>query len=214
MTQRPARERSYDLREQLAQGAILAAAIDVFTRLGVAKARVEDVLVAAGVSRRTFYKRFRSKEDLLLALYEAATAQIMAAIRSDDGGSRSPRDAFSRAVDVYLDVVSSNGALAGVLLSESLRPGSPLAMVRRRFRDGLIAEANAALREASIPPMDPTLGLAVLAGIEGLSIELVERGASRAEFAHARAVAHELVRCALDARPTRVTHSSPRETPR
>lgn len=202
------------MREQLAQGAILAAAIDVFTRLGVAKARVEDVLVAAGVSRRTFYKRFRSKEDLLLALYEAATAQIMAAIRSDDGGeSRSPREAFSRAIEVYLDVVSSNGALAGVLLSESLRPGSPLAAVRRRFRDGLIAEANAALRQAAVPPMDATLAVAVLAGIEGLSIELVERGASRAEFAHARAVAHELVRCALDARPARVTHSSPRETP-
>lgn len=204
MTKSPARERSFDLREQLAQGAILAAAIDVFARLGVAKARVEDVLVAAGVSRRTFYKRFRSMDDLLLALYEAATTQVFAAIRSDSREeSRSPVDAFSRAIDVYLDVVSSNGALAGVLLSESVRPGSPLAAVRRRFRDALIAEANASLRESKHAPMDPTMALAVLAGIEGLTIELVERKASRAEFAHARSVIHELVRCALDARHAR-----------
>ncbi|MFO0557675.1 MAG: TetR/AcrR family transcriptional regulator [Polyangiales bacterium] len=212
MTKAGARERSFDLREQLAQGAILAAAIDVFTRLGVSKARIEDVLLAAGVSRRTFYKRFRSKEDLLLALYETATTQIFAAVQSEGGIDRSatPLEVFSRAIDVYLEVVSRNGTLAGVLLSESLRPGSPLAAVRRRSRETLIAMANAALIEAKHAPIDPTMALAILAGIEGLTIDLIEREASKQEFAHARAVVHDLVRCALERIPSPLTPATSR----
>lgn len=202
MTKATARERSTDLnlREQLSQGAILAAAIDVFTRLGVSKARVEDVLLAAGVSRRTFYKRFRSKEDLLLALYETATGQILAAVRSEHVDAKQPNDAIIRAIDLYMDFVSTNGALAGVLLSESMRPGSPLGPVRRAFRDTVISLANSALREAKRAPIDPTMALALLAGIEGLTIELIERGASEGEFAKARSVVHELVERALRAR--------------
>ena len=51
-----------------ARSAILAAATKVFTQHGIASTRVEDILLAAGIARRTFYRHFRSKDDVLAAL--------------------------------------------------------------------------------------------------------------------------------------------------
>src|SRR5262249_46292847 len=54
--------RKSPLLERLATAGILRAAIDVFSRHGFAATRVEDILEAANVARRTFYKHFSSKE--------------------------------------------------------------------------------------------------------------------------------------------------------
>ena len=61
------------LRIQLPRADIVRAAIEVFSRLGAEAARVEDILEAAGVARRTFYKYFRDKEELL---FEAVKDRI------------------------------------------------------------------------------------------------------------------------------------------
>ena len=59
-----------DLGVRLARGAVLAAAVGVFSKHGIEATRIEDLLEASNVSRRTFYKYFRSKDEVLAALYE------------------------------------------------------------------------------------------------------------------------------------------------
>jgi AcrR family transcriptional regulator len=81
---------------------LLEAALAVLRRDGNAGFTVAAVLAEAGLSTRAFYRRFASKDDLLLALFdadtEAVTARIDAAIDAADG----PRAALVAWVDQQL----------------------------------------------------------------------------------------------------------------
>src|ERR1700730_835353 len=68
------------LTSRVVENGILAAAMKVFARRGFAATRVEDVLEEAGVARRTFYRYFTSKEDVLAAVYELATTELLRAL--------------------------------------------------------------------------------------------------------------------------------------
>src|SRR5438309_11882308 len=73
--------------------ALLRAAIDVFAERGYFHAQVADVARAAGVAAGTVYLYFRSKDDLLISIFERgmreALAETKAAIDGlDDPGER------------------------------------------------------------------------------------------------------------------------------
>jgi AcrR family transcriptional regulator len=56
---------------------ILAAMIDVVAARGYTDTRVVDVIGAAGVSRKTFYELFDSKEDCFLAAYDILLGRVI-----------------------------------------------------------------------------------------------------------------------------------------
>src|SRR5882672_5525651 len=60
---------------------ILRAATTVFGRLGYGATSVEAILAEATVSRRTFYKTFRSKDDVLRVLFENSVSMLLGAVR-------------------------------------------------------------------------------------------------------------------------------------
>src|SRR3954466_12353412 len=55
---------------------LVLAAGETFVALGYATSTVADILKAAGMSRRSFYEFFTSKEDILLALLDEMVAEI------------------------------------------------------------------------------------------------------------------------------------------
>lgn len=68
-------------RRAATRARILAAAEQVFARVGVAEATVADLLEAAGVSRRTFYQHFPGKLEVLLSLGRQGLARDQVALR-------------------------------------------------------------------------------------------------------------------------------------
>ncbi len=60
---------------------ILAAVADVVSVVGYGEMSVEDVIVTAGVSRRTFYEHFSNKHDAFLAAYDTVVAQLLGGVR-------------------------------------------------------------------------------------------------------------------------------------
>src|SRR5918911_2760422 len=58
--------------------AILRAAIDVFAERGYFNAQVADVARAAGVAAGTVYLYFRSKDDLLVSIFERTMTDAIA----------------------------------------------------------------------------------------------------------------------------------------
>jgi AcrR family transcriptional regulator len=64
---RPGRPRS-----QEADGAILGAALDLFTERGAAEISIEQIAQRAGVTRATVYRRFANKTELLVRAIETA----------------------------------------------------------------------------------------------------------------------------------------------
>jgi AcrR family transcriptional regulator len=59
------KEKLQVLKQQLVRNAIFEAAIDLFAAKGFDETTVEEVAQAAGVSRRSFFRYFASKDDLL-----------------------------------------------------------------------------------------------------------------------------------------------------
>src|SRR5262245_1385399 len=58
----PARRRADTASADVRREAILAAALDVFSRRGFATARLDDVAAKAGIAKGTLYLYFESKE--------------------------------------------------------------------------------------------------------------------------------------------------------
>ena len=86
------------------RGQILRGTATVIARQGVRACKVQDVLDAGGVSRRTFYKHFDSMEDALDGLFEAATAVLPDTIEVAAASASTPREQLERAVDAFLNL--------------------------------------------------------------------------------------------------------------
>jgi AcrR family transcriptional regulator len=68
-------------KQQLVRGAIYEAAMELFGKKGFDQTTVEEVAQAAGVSRRSFFRYYATKDDLLaqgVVLYGAALTSAMA----------------------------------------------------------------------------------------------------------------------------------------
>jgi AcrR family transcriptional regulator len=183
------------LTTRLAHGDILGAAVAVFARNGFEETRVEDILDAAGIARRTFYKYFRSKEDVLAAVYELATSELVGAMRSarDASSGGDALDAIRAGLDVYLDYHVHNARLLRVLVERAMRTDSPLAPARRRFRDDLATLLDDAVKKSRGITNEPLLYLALISALEGISLDLLASGTGPEEVERARRVMHLLL---------------------
>jgi len=174
------------LTARVVENGILAAAMKVFARRGFAATRVEDVLEEAGVARRTFYRYFTSKEDVLAAVYELATSELARAL---DDASESVADALAgvrAAVDLYLDFHVQNAGLLRVLVEQSVRSDSLLAGHRRRFRARILKVLVRAAEMRGVAPLDGFTYVALVSALEGVALELLEGAASSSDVVRAK----------------------------
>lgn len=98
---RPRQDPTADTRARL-----VGAAFDVFSEHGYDAATVEDIAARAGVNRRTFFRHFKTKEDVIFPDHDqllAKVAEHLATHRTDP-----PLDALCAAVRiVFADYVSN-----------------------------------------------------------------------------------------------------------
>ena len=69
-------------KQELVRETIWAAAIDLFTEKGFEETTVDDIVAAAGSSRRTFFRHFESKRDLMAHPVWSYGATLTKAIES------------------------------------------------------------------------------------------------------------------------------------
>jgi AcrR family transcriptional regulator len=197
------------IETRLADGGLLAAALGVFERKGVAATRVEDILDAARIARRTFYKRFKGKDDVLAALYTAAMSDILAALGDVEDDEAHPLVAIHHAIDIYLDYHEQNAGTLRVLLGEAMRPDSPLHEIRKTFRGALVRILTDVARRRS-KDFAPLVFVALVSALEGLSIELLDTGVRPRDVAVARQTTHALLAKVFDVKGPALPHAHPK----
>jgi AcrR family transcriptional regulator len=112
-----------ETRQQLAAHSapaarLLAAGVAAFDRHGYADARVDDVCQAAGVAKGSFYRHFRSKDELFFSAARAVAAEASASFRAvggEPGGSLSPDaavEALTAALEPHLPLLLDLASLA------------------------------------------------------------------------------------------------------
>jgi AcrR family transcriptional regulator len=134
---------------------ILAAVADVVSGAGYAALTVEAVIVAAGLSRRTFYEHFKNKDDAFIAAYdeilERLTERVFEAVDSADGFAQR----VAAGLATFLDLLAAEPGVARVCVVEVLAAG-PEAIARRNdamrtFSELIDRTAGELLPDASYP---------------------------------------------------------------
>ena len=98
--------------------ALIRAAIDTFAARGFFNAQVADVARAAGVAAGTVYLYFRSKDDLLISIFERTMTTAIAEGRQSIAGLSDPVDRLREVARLHLDRLGRDRALAVVFQVE------------------------------------------------------------------------------------------------
>jgi TetR/AcrR family transcriptional regulator, fatty acid metabolism regulator protein len=98
--------------------AILKAATEVFARNGFFQSQVADVAREAGVAAGTVYLYFRSKDDLLVSLFERTMRDAIAEGRAALEGVADPRERLARIARLHLERLGRDRDLAVVFQVE------------------------------------------------------------------------------------------------
>jgi AcrR family transcriptional regulator len=119
-------------REQRADRAILAAALELLAEQGMHSLRMDDVAKRAGVGKATIYRRYRSKDELVI---DAVRALIDEIVVPDTGATRSDLLALMNdAVSFYSQPIAAGVMPTAVL--EMSRDSEFAEVVRERFLMG------------------------------------------------------------------------------
>lgn len=179
---------------------IVAGAARVFATKGFRAASVEDLLEAAKVSRRTFYRLFESKEAVALALYNFGTKNLVDNWKRAIASADKPLEQFARCIDLHLKNAASVGRLVFVLGGEASRQESPLHTRRMEVHDQLVEMLRAAHPDTA--RLDPLLVRTTIFALEAITRQVLTDGdegrkVSPASVERARKVMNRLVSAGL-----------------
>ncbi len=97
---------------------ILDAAIEVFAATGFHKSRVSDIAREAGVADGTIYLYFKSKDDVLISIFEEAMGEMIERAEAAIADLDDPLAKLSRLAVHHMENVEENKTLAKVLQVE------------------------------------------------------------------------------------------------
>lgn len=126
---------------------ILAAAVTVMQRVAPEPPRVNDIVAAAGSSKKTFYRYFSSKDDLLLAVMERGIGIVVSYLDHQMAKVDDPAEKIARWVQGALAQVSdphlismSRAVVAQLALQDA---GDPVTDIMAPLRQLLVAPVAA-----------------------------------------------------------------------
>lgn len=157
---------------------LFAAAAAVFARSGYGDATAEAIAREAGMSKATFYEHFDNKEDCIVALFDAAVAVVVGAMRGagDTSLAEAPAPRVRAITQAFLGAIAQFPDEAQTVLVEIVGAG-PRAMEHRdRALDSVaqyIDELNRVDAERGAAPRLASLDDAF--AIVGAVVELASR---------------------------------------
>src|SRR5438477_4725821 len=124
--------------------AILRAAFDTFASRGFFNAQVADVARAAGVAAGTVYLYFKSKDDLLVSIFERSMREDLALGRAAVAGLDDPAERLRRLARGHLARLGADRNLA-IVFQVELRQSTKF---MERFSSTLLRDYLGLIREA------------------------------------------------------------------
>jgi AcrR family transcriptional regulator len=137
---------------------------------------VEDILEAAGVSRRTFYRQYDSKESVVVDLYRMGTDSLLGACAVAVAEGKTPLERVSGCIDAHLGNARDFGRLVFVLGGEAHRQESLLHARRMEVHEALVTLFETATRGQLAVPVDTLLFRALVVALEGVTRMVLEAG--------------------------------------
>ncbi|MBN6040988.1 TetR/AcrR family transcriptional regulator [Amycolatopsis sp. 195334CR] len=117
----PLRER----KKLQTRDALIGTALELFTTRGFAATTLDELCDAVGVSKRTFFRTFGSKEEVALAPSEDLWVAFLAELRVIDPGGRTVVDVLRATLITALDEMTGEDWAHRVLLGRRLAAETP-----------------------------------------------------------------------------------------
>ena len=180
------------------QQALLDAAALVYADCGFHGTTVEKVLQASGVSRPTFYRYYRDKDELLTAVVATTNARLVQTMFERLLPIEDRIAQVEEAINVYMEWGLSVGRLARVLWGEIHMPESPVGRDRERLIALMLDFFQAQAVRFGRPPADRVVYEGLIAVLESVASKVFIRGdASAAELALRKAVIQRIFMATL-----------------
>lgn len=177
---------------------ILVHSLLVFIERGVAPVTVQDLLDASAVSRRTFYKYFRNKIDVLESLYKLAVDIMVLRYKADIGRALSVEEAAFHLVDAFFGYHKDLAPVIRLMQEEAVRMESPLSPHRIAAIAKLVELVNEEMVRVSGRKMDGLMVKSLIWAMESASIECLRSDNTPGmEIDHARSVMQRIVAAAM-----------------
>ena len=166
-------------KRQLVSDELREIALQMLARQGYDATTVDDIAMAAGMSRRTFHRYYASKEDVVIQLLADVGDQVRAELASRPA-AEPPVVALRRAVGVAIDFCSGHHDPVKMLAVVRLVLGTPV--LRARFL-ALQADSQAGLTgvlaaRLGVPPDDLFPEMAVRMALAAFAAALERWAAS------------------------------------
>lgn len=161
---------------------LIAGMAKVLEQRALSELYADDVVREAGVSKRTFYQHFPNKEACFLALYRENSARVLGVLKEASGAAGlSALERIQLGSQAYLTFMQGQSALMKRLYIDILYLGTEGMKAKRevlqQFADVLLASYEAEREQMpALPPLDPELVLATVAGINELILFKIEDG--------------------------------------
>lgn len=142
---------------------------------GIDACSVQNILDAAGVSRRTYYQFFADKGEVLVAIFDRAVEHFHKRLRLALAGEGSAAERIGRAQSAYLDFASASGSLQRELAREAQRPDGPLLASRLALHQTMQELLCQSYEAAAGKPLDPLIARALILFNESLTSYVLSR---------------------------------------
>jgi AcrR family transcriptional regulator/DNA-binding MarR family transcriptional regulator len=127
---------------------MLAAMCEACGELGLAGVSVTDVVVRAGVSRRTFYEMFSDREQCLLAAVEEGLQRVGARVVPAYHGQSEWRKAIRAGLHALLEFIADDPVYARLLIVDTPAAGEDVLARRAEAVDALVGAVHGGHRLA------------------------------------------------------------------
>lgn len=176
------------------QDLIIKAAIRVFSKMGFARSKMMQISETAGIGKGTIYEYFRSKEDLIVAVFNTFVQETEIAISKKISRLEDPVDKLHAYFNAWLDILNDDFLEYGDLMidiwAESVRlhEGKDIFDLKdmyNRLRMQLASILDQGIAQNRFKPVDSTvLASVILAAMDGLFLQwLLNKNAFRLQDA-------------------------------
>ena len=169
-----AREKfNFPVPGQGAKADVLFNSIGVFTSKGIEETTVQDLLDAANISRRTFYKYFKNKVDVLESIYQVAAELLVVRFKAVRKESKSMSEFIVQCVELYFDYHTHLGPLVRMMTEEARRADSPLAAHRQTLLAHIVELFEEKYFEMEGVHLDPKVYYSLIWMMESASMNIL-----------------------------------------
>lgn len=170
---RVAAERRARMRRRLIESAMF-----VFAQRGIGASVIPDVIAAAGVSQGSFYNYFRTNDDLLAAVSDALSHDMVQMIESVVGNIEDPALRIATGIRLYLHLARSYPVVAEFLSATGLS----LVGKKSAVYEHLPADIKEGLKSGTFDDVSADVALDMVAGAGLIAVHRMAKGRTTRDY--------------------------------